>query len=383
MGKDLKSPTRHHIFVEESILIVLEKKSENRRDLGKLLKYMLREGVVDMESMCKGLAVVVEFAPDFAVDIPHIYKYLGEVIGEVVIDATLPLNTVAKTLEPLVSSNKAGIVMAEALSVAVQVTGSEEKIAALWSQAAITWDKLLAADEDVGNFVKDRKVEFTLKGADNNSVGGAETVKPTNMKEDTPATKTTTPSANNNDNNKPSLQSEMIDILTNTQQQQSSEAERYEELIRFIETRTEASERKSVAFIRALTVAVCSSTIARNPQNVCECRTDLLKKRKNILLKYIDRKKELELESVYALQELAEQLEHPIGLLDKLFMELYEGDVITEETFLQWESSRVQPVGKGSALSSVKDFLIWLKKAEEESAEEEISAVSPTPTNLA
>lgn len=66
---------------------------------------------------------MVEFAPDFAVDVPLIYKYFGEIIGCIVYDGTLPLNKVKDTLEPLVQHNKAGLVMAEALSVAVQKAG--------------------------------------------------------------------------------------------------------------------------------------------------------------------------------------------------------------------------------------------------------------------
>ena len=65
----------------------------------------------------------MEIAPDFSVDIPHIYKYVGELLGPIVYDGTLPLNKVKDTLEPLIQKNKAGIVMAETLSVAVQIAG--------------------------------------------------------------------------------------------------------------------------------------------------------------------------------------------------------------------------------------------------------------------
>ena len=65
-----------------------------------------------------------------------------------------------------------------------------------------------------------------------------------------------------------------------------------------------------------------------------------------------------------------------LGLLTTFFEEFYDGDIITEETFESWESSKEFPDGKGVALSEVKDFLHWLKKAEEEPNEEET-----TPTN--
>merc|ERR1719450_672721 len=78
--KELHSPGLHHVFVEECVSIVLEKKPDDRRSVGSLLHKMLKEGVLDIPQVCKGFATMVEFAPDFAVDIPHIYKYLGEIV---------------------------------------------------------------------------------------------------------------------------------------------------------------------------------------------------------------------------------------------------------------------------------------------------------------
>ena len=75
-------------------MLVLEKKPDNRKDTGRLLHHMIRAGVLDAPSVCQGLVPVIEFAPDFAVDIPLIYKYLGEVLGPIVFDGTLPLNKV-------------------------------------------------------------------------------------------------------------------------------------------------------------------------------------------------------------------------------------------------------------------------------------------------
>ena len=62
-----------------------------------------------------------------------------------------------------------------------------------------------------------------------------------------------------------------------------------------------------------------------------------------------------------------------LDLLRMLFEELYELDVISEETFYVWQESKDFPGGKGVALSSVKGFLQWLRKAEEESNEDEVS----------
>lgn len=62
---------------------------------------------------------MVEIAPDMAVDIPKFYHYLGEIVAPMIVDASiLSLADLKKFLEPLVSSNKAGLVVAEAMNTA-------------------------------------------------------------------------------------------------------------------------------------------------------------------------------------------------------------------------------------------------------------------------
>lgn len=56
-------------------------------------------------------------------DNPSTYKCLGEVLGALIYDGTLSLNKVKDTLKPLVELNKAGDVLAEALTVAVEMAG--------------------------------------------------------------------------------------------------------------------------------------------------------------------------------------------------------------------------------------------------------------------
>lgn len=45
----------------------------------------------------------------------------------------------------------------------------------------------------------------------------------------------------------------------------------------------------------------------------CRCNRKLLKDRKDILERFINSKKQLELHAVYALQQLATDLNHPFG----------------------------------------------------------------------
>lgn len=63
----------------------------------------------------------------------------------------------------------------------------------------------------------------------------------------------------------------------------------------------------------------------------------------------------------------------PVDLLRMFFDALYDEDVIKEEAFYKWESSKdpAEQIGKGVALKSVTAFFTWLREAEEEEEEEE------------
>ncbi|XP_065655356.1 uncharacterized protein LOC136081658 isoform X3 [Hydra vulgaris] len=141
------------------------------------------------------LASIVQNAPEYAIDVPYFYKYLGEVIGPMIYDVALPLNRVKDTLESVSSCSNC------------------------WCLLRILHDK--------------------------------------------------------DDNNK---------------------------TIFYIDS--ECSNCKSDPyFIKDLTSMICNSTIkVEDRTNTCCCNKDELEKPKNILLKYIDRNKNLEFFALYGIQ---------------------------------------------------------------------------------
>lgn len=58
---------------------------------------------------------MLEFAEDMEIDIPKIWKYLGELIGPMVKDGSVPLSFLKSACEPLVQCRKAGVLVAEVL----------------------------------------------------------------------------------------------------------------------------------------------------------------------------------------------------------------------------------------------------------------------------
>ena len=81
---------------------------------------------------------------------------------------------------------------------------------------------------------------------------------------------------------------------------------------------------------------------------------------------------ELQLQALYAIQELVHRLEHPTKLLHTILERLYDLELISEESMIEWEKSTdpEEQKGKGVALKSCTQFFKWLKEAEEEGEEE-------------
>lgn len=58
----------------------------------------------------------------------------------------------------------------------------------------------------------------------------------------------------------------------------------------------------------------------------------------------------------------------PIGLLEKCFNAFYDSEVVSEEAFEEWVKSKdpEEQEGKGVCITSVQNFMRWLKEADEE-----------------
>lgn len=131
-------------------------------------------------------------------------------------------------------------------------------------------------------------------------------------------------------------------------------------------------------------------------ENPYKVDSKLMKVRGKMLQRYL-KDEHKELQALYALQALMVQMEQPASkwarfsfwttgsaqtrakslflsfsvadLLRMFFDTLYDEDVIKEEAFYKWESSKdpAEQLGKGVALKSVTAFFTWLREADDES----------------
>ncbi|XP_069830647.1 eukaryotic translation initiation factor 4 gamma 1 isoform X2 [Dendropsophus ebraccatus] len=330
--QELNSPSLLFIFVRNGIESTLERSTIAREHMGLLLYSLVKTGALPKEQYYKGVLEVLEVAEDMEIDIPHIWLYLAELISPVLTEGGIPMGELFRELtKPLIPIGKAGILLAEILG--LQCKGmSHKKAGSLWQESGLSWKEFLSKDQDMNKFISDNKLEYTL---------GDES--------ETPSKKDLSPA-------------ELEKMLAKLLKENSTN----QKIFDWIEASLTDQQLSSNSFVRTLMSSVCNSAIIF--ENPCRVDVSVIHNRAKLLQKYLNNEAK-ELQALYALQTLVVKLDQPPNLLRMFFDALYDEDVIKEEPFYKWESSKdaAEQQGKGVALKSVTAFFTWLREAEDES----------------
>lgn len=332
---ELNSTSLLYVFVRNGVESTLERSTIAREHMGLLLHQLVKAGTLPTQQYYKGLQEILEVAEDMAIDIPHIWLYLAELITPMLHEAGIPMGQLFREIsKPLVPLGKAGVLLVQILKLLCKEM-TPKKVGALWTEAGLNWNDFLPKDKDVNKFVTDQNVEFTMgEEMESKEVG-----------------------------KKKVLSGEEISRQLDRLLQDKANNQRIRD---WIEANLDEQQTASNQFVRALMTSVCQSAIiCDNPYKV---DAQQINQRASLLQRYLhDEQKELQ--ALYALQALMVHMEQPANLLRMFFDALYDEDVIKEEAFYEWESSKdpAEQTGKGVALKSVTAFFTWLREAEEES----------------
>lgn len=316
------------VFVSSSIFQVLERSSQSRRSIGELMHHLVKKQILPLELYVKGLKSVLEMADDCAIDVPKIWQYLGELIEPMFQDNTLSLTFLKDAAEPCKTNGTAGKLMSELLHIMLNKQGSK-RVSQLWKSSGLNWSDFLNESENITEFIKQNKLECTV---------------------------------NKNDNQLP-LENLSYDKMKEKLDSYLKKNADNETIFDWIDAHI---EEKGSEFIRALTTSLVENAID-GVGSSSKFNSKKMLPRVPLLQKYLDHNVHLELQVLYTLQSMVNRLEHPKVLLLSLFEFLNDEDVISDESFIQWEESTdpAEQEGKGVALKSVTSFLLWLREDEE------------------
>uniref|UniRef100_A0A7N6AC07 Eukaryotic translation initiation factor 4 gamma, 3a n=1 Tax=Anabas testudineus TaxID=64144 RepID=A0A7N6AC07_ANATE len=295
---ELELGSQLHIFVRVGVESTLERSQITRDHMGQLLFQLVQQEILPKPQFYKGFADTLEQADDMAIDIPHIWLYLAELLSPVLRDGGFSMRELFSELsKPLLPVGRAGILISEILHI----------------------------------LCKQMKLQFVM--SDGSSPEAAQSKRILSPEE---------------------LSQQLERLLL-------EDMATDEQIFDWVEANLDESQMSSSPFLRALMTAVCKAAV--------KVDTAIIQRRLPVLLKYLNSDTERQLQALYALQALIVALDQPPNLLRMFFDCLYDEDVISEDAFYKWETSKdpAEQQGKGVALKSVTAFFTWLREAEEES----------------
>uniref|UniRef100_A0A674KDC8 Eukaryotic translation initiation factor 4 gamma 3 n=1 Tax=Terrapene triunguis TaxID=2587831 RepID=A0A674KDC8_9SAUR len=336
--EELNAQSLLPIFVRVGVESTLERSQITRDHMGQLLYQLVQSEKLSKQDFFKGFSDTLELADDMAIDIPHIWLYLAELVTPMLKEGGISMRElIIEFSKPLLPVGRAGVLLSEILHLLCKQM-SHKKVGALWREAGLSWKDYLPEGEDVHTFLMEHKLDFTVSDCSSSSEALSE--------EELSA-----------DELNKQLEKLIIEDKANDEQ-----------IFDWVEANLDEGQMSSPTFLRALMTAVCKAAIIADSSSF-RVDTAVIKQRVPILLKYLDSDTEKELQALYALQASIVKLDQPPNLLRMFFDCLYDEEVISEDAFYKWESSKDpgEQNGKGVALKSVTAFFTWLREAEEES----------------
>ncbi|XP_074831343.1 eukaryotic translation initiation factor 4 gamma 3-like isoform X18 [Natator depressus] len=336
--EELNAQSLLPIFVRVGVESTLERSQITRDHMGQLLHQLVQSEKLSKHDFFKGFSDTLELADDMAIDIPHIWLYLAELVTPMLKEGGISMRElITEFSKLLLPVGRAGVLLSEILHLLCKQM-SHKKVGALWREAGLSWKDYLPEGEDIHTFLMEHKLDFTVSDCSSSSEALSE--------EELSA-----------DELNKQLEKLIIEDKANDEQ-----------IFDWVEANLDESQMSSPTFLRALMTAVCKAAITADSSSF-RVDTAVIKQRVPILLKYLDSDTEKELQALYALQASIVKLDQPPNLLRMFFDCLYDEEVISEDAFYKWESSKDpgEQNGKGVALKSVTAFFTWLREAEEES----------------
>uniref|UniRef100_A0A452E1U6 Eukaryotic translation initiation factor 4 gamma 1 n=1 Tax=Capra hircus TaxID=9925 RepID=A0A452E1U6_CAPHI len=333
--QELASPSLLFIFVRHGIESTLERSAIAREHMGRLLHQLLCAGHLSTAQYYQGLYEILELAEDMEIDIPHVWLYLAELITPILQEGGVPMGElfreITKPLRPL----------GKAASLLLEILG-------LLCKSVVRWGRCGERLDSAGrNFCLKARMSVFVTG-----LGWTLKVEYT-LGEESEA---------------PGQRLLSFEELRRQLEKLLQEGSSNQRVFDWIEANLNEQQVTSNTLVRALMTTVCYSAIIF--ESSLRVDVAVLKARAKLLQKYLcDEQKELQ--ALYALQALVVTLDQPPNLLGMFFDALYDEDVVKEDAFYSWESSKdpAEQQGKGVALKSVTTFFKWLREAEEEESD--------------
>ncbi|CAF1568012.1 unnamed protein product, partial [Rotaria magnacalcarata] len=323
------------IIVREVFTNVLDAKPRARRVVGDLLDAAHNENIISEKAFLAGVKMIIEAAPDYTVDIPLIWQYIGEIIGAF-IGARASNMTLLKPIFECVPDDKAKLFFQVIIRYATKFS-SQSYIQSFWQSSDFSLNDLIKANLIDSTFSNEFDWLF-----------------------DTPEIEQSTSQTKESHSPHPDMQ--LVKLFKSVNDQGTIVTD--SEIITYIREHMGPSEKFYIRNIVLSYLEAC--LINRDPQK--KIQEDIAKKRMTVLNAIIEHKLEAEIQAVYAIQNFVNKLEHPPKMAQLLFDMFYDEECVSESAFFEWRQNPDQSETEGHVVVEIStiDFFTWLQHTESE-----------------
>jgi translation initiation factor 4G len=330
--RELNCPDFHPDIIQWMILELMEKKDRDRERVGTLFKSVIEKGVMTSEQFAKGTQRVLETLADIVIDIPAAWKHVANIIGQSISDAILPVTFLNHSFDHLVGVGPAPGLAAQMAAEVFRIIGdnkadpSEKELRSL-----------------LPKFFKpeNRNESYLVKFLE---------------------------------------EKELIDLFPTMLVQKQVETmlkdgSSVDSILKWIEHNT-PDMQVDAAFARWLMRTVLKEATMRSSKLGDDERAKeesrVLRQYSRLLQRFLSDSIDIQLACLFEVQAFWHSMGLPKGMMERLFVDLYDQDVILEEAFKMWrDDTEDRTPGKQEALFQTHKWLEWLETAEEESDEDE------------
>ncbi|CAH1735438.1 unnamed protein product [Chironomus riparius] len=302
----------------------LDRKDNDRENLMMIVVEMIKNKLVARDDNKQALYKVMQFAPDIQCDVPRVYEYIAQFMGELLIANVLTFQEVYHVSQAD-ECDKENVL--RFIFTTVEKRHSANKLQSIVAETNC----------DLGQFIKDGNFGRWLE------------------------TNNFTSMVRRGTRGIADVMQQMKRML----QEKSSN----DNIMDYIQS-TDCT--KDPNFIRQLTTIVmefcCDEYSTGQTQPSYKLNNVKLESLSLLLQRYIDNEINRELQCIYALQHFAFVREYPPGLLNSIFEVLYDNDVLSVEAFEKWKNSDdpSENQGKGVAVCSTRQFFTKLAEDEDD-----------------
>uniref|UniRef100_A0ABD2X3F2 MI domain-containing protein n=1 Tax=Trichogramma kaykai TaxID=54128 RepID=A0ABD2X3F2_9HYME len=326
----------HAEFVQELINSVLEKSDLYRNKVSKLFAQLLSQKLIDKDNFKAGLNEIVSASGDLIIDIPKLWTYIAMLLVQSIANGSLCFNDLKSFVEAIPSKLRsdgyASTFFAELMKQLLDIKDSSW-IINNWTESSLKKEDFDINSERMDLLLKKYNLGFLILP----------------MQNDNPLM------------NAEKIHQKLLDLMKNPN---------FDEICDWIKVDLNTNS-KHPKFIRLLMTAILESVTYKEglEWNLKIETFDILQK---LIHRYVDADESLELQCLFAVQSFVHKLQHPSGLMNKLFTYLFEGNILSNEAFLNWEENEepAERDGKVIALMSLKSFFAILKESGDLSEEE-------------